>query len=111
MEKGGKTCPKRKFFRPWEKKLIRYDEPGMGNQNPDKKEDITIRNLYPGLNEEQLKEAEENLERYLELSIRIYERILNDPQAYSTFRALTASRQTPMIKGKRSTHNDTNSPA
>jgi len=77
-----------------------------------KEQGITIRDLYPHLNEEQLKEAEENLERYLELSIRIYERIRNDPQAYAAFRALTASRQNPMMKDERSNpHYDSNSPA
>ena len=70
--------------------------------------EMTIRDLYPHLNEEQLKEAEENLERYLELVLRIYERIHNDPEAYSAFKALTASRQNPKIKCERSNH-DSNS--
>lgn len=73
--------------------------------------DITIRDLYPRLNEEQLKEAEENLERYLELVLRIYDRIQKDPRAYSAFKALTASRQNLMMKEKRSSpHYDSNSP-
>ncbi len=76
-----------------------------------KEQDITIRDLYPRLNEEQLKEAEENLERYLELVLRIYERIQKDPQAYSALKALTASRQNHMMKEKRSSpHYDSNSP-
>ena len=74
-------------------------------------QDISIRALYPRLNEEQSKEAEENLERYLELVLRIYERIQKDPQAYSAFKALTASRQTLMMKDKRSNpYDDSNSP-
>jgi hypothetical protein len=73
--------------------------------------DITIRGLYPQLNEEQLKEAEENLERYLELVLRIYERIQKDPQAYSALNGLTASRQNLMMKEKRSnSHYGSNSP-
>ena len=71
-------------------------------EKPLKKQGITIRDLYPHLNEEQLKEAEENLERYLDLSIRMYERIRNDPQAYAAFKALTASRQNLMMEDKRS---------
>ena len=75
----------------------------MANKKSDKEEHITIRDLYPHLNEEQLEEAEENLERYLELVLRIYERIRNDPEAYSAFKALTASRESPIIKAERST--------
>lgn len=71
----------------------------MGNRKLE--EDITIRDLYPHLNDEELKEAEENLERYLELILRIYERIINDPEAYSTFKALTTSKQSPMMEGKK----------
>jgi hypothetical protein len=65
-----------------------------------RKEEITIRDLYPHLSEDQLKEAEENLERYLELVLRIYERIRGDPKAYSAFKSLTASRQNRMMKDK-----------
>jgi hypothetical protein len=76
-----------------------------------KGQDITIRDLYPHLDEEQLEEAEENLERYLELVLRIYERIQKDPEGYSAFKALTASRQNLMMKDKRSNPNyDFNSP-
>lgn len=58
------------------------DEPGRR---------ITIRDLYPGLDEEGLREAEENLDRYIKLTLRIYERIRSDPEAYAQFKALTAS--------------------
>lgn len=53
----------------------------------------TIRDLYPHLSEEQLKEAEEHFERYLELVLRIYERIRLDPEAYENFQALTAPKK------------------
>jgi hypothetical protein len=36
---------------------------------------VTVRDLYPHLNDEKLKEADENLDRYLELTLRIYDRI------------------------------------
>jgi hypothetical protein len=45
----------------------------MQNLAPDKKDRITIRDLYPHLDESQLKEAEENFQRYLEIALRIYE--------------------------------------
>jgi hypothetical protein len=35
----------------------------------------TIRDLYPGLNEEQLAQVEDSLERYLTLVLRIFERL------------------------------------
>lgn len=67
----------------------------------DKQDGPTIRELYPGLNEEQLKEAEENLERYVELALRIYDRIRSDPTAYAEFLALTASRRNGTIKAEK----------
>lgn len=61
----------------------------------------TIRELYPGLNDAQLKEAEDNLERYLQLALRVYERIQLDPDAYARFKALTGSEPDATIKGQR----------
>jgi hypothetical protein len=49
---------------------------------------LTIANLYPQLNEEQRKEAEENLERYLALMMRIYNRIQRS-QGHQSLNALT----------------------
>jgi len=49
----------------------------------------SVRDLYPSLSDDQAKEAEENLERYLELLLRIYERLQSDPDAYARFRTLT----------------------
>jgi hypothetical protein len=54
-------------------------------------QEITIRDLYPDLDAEQLKEAEENLGRYLELAVRMYERIRQDPETYARFKTLTGS--------------------
>jgi hypothetical protein len=44
-------------------------------QNKRQEEPITMRDLYPHLNEEQLKEAEENFERYIEVALEVYEDI------------------------------------
>ena len=74
----------------------------MKNLQSEKNREITIRDLYPHLSEAQLKEAEENLGRYLELELRVYERILADPEAYGRFRALTASKQRSTMDGERS---------
>lgn len=35
----------------------------------------TIRNLYPQFSDQELREAEENLDRYLALVLRIFERL------------------------------------
>jgi hypothetical protein len=66
------------------------------------KEAISLHDLYPQLNEEELREAEENLRLYLALTLRIFERIQSDPEAYSRFKALTASGQDPRMGGERS---------
>ncbi len=41
----------------------------------------TIRNLYPDLNDEQLAEVEDSLERYLALVMRIFERLESETDA------------------------------
>ena len=41
---------------------------------------ITFKDLYPQLSPEELLEAEENMNRYIELCLRIYTRIKADPQ-------------------------------
>ena len=64
----------------------------MHNSNVVKHQKIAISDLYPDLDDEQLKEAEENLERYLEVVQRIYNRIRSDPEAYARLQSLTASR-------------------
>ena len=74
----------------------------MANQKSESWDGPTIRDLYPCLTDEQLKEAEENLERYLELALRIYDRICSDPEAYAQFRALTASGRAATMDVERS---------
>jgi hypothetical protein len=64
--------------------------------------EITVRDLYPRLSEEELQCAEEKLEQYLALELRVFERLLRDPDAYARFGALTASEPKPMMGGERS---------
>ena len=40
----------------------------------------TIRDLYPNFTEQEVAEAEDNLDRYLALVLRIFERMGLDPQ-------------------------------
>ncbi len=47
---------------------------------------VTIQDLYPELSLEEQLEAERNLDRYIELMLRIYERIRHDPEAYAQFK-------------------------
>ena len=49
-----------------------------------------LRKLFPHWTEEQLQLAEERLERYLEISYRIYQRIISDPAEYARFQKLVA---------------------
>ena len=73
---------------------------------PEPERRITIRDLYPELNEEELREVEENLERYIKLTLRIYGRIRSDPEAYAKFKVLTASKTDPRIEIPRSNPTD-----
>lgn len=47
----------------------------------------SLRDLYPEMNEAELRQAEENLERYLALVLRIFDRVRGDPQAYAQLKA------------------------
>ena len=53
----------------------------------------SLRDLYPNATDEQLTEAEANLIADVQLTLRMYERIRNDPESYQQFRALTARMQ------------------
>ncbi|MBU6400341.1 MAG: hypothetical protein KGS61_08485 [Verrucomicrobia bacterium] len=54
----------------------------------------TIRDLYPTLGDEGLRQAEDNLAQYIALALRVYERVSSDPVAYAQFRALLAKNRT-----------------
>jgi len=59
----------------------------------------TISELYPELNDEDLKEAEKNLKRYADLVLRMYRRITSDPVAAQELEKLTESDSTDTISG------------
>lgn len=52
------------------------------------------------MSEEELKEAEENLDRYLELTLRVFLRIKADPKEYARFKALTDDGRRLTMKDK-----------
>ncbi len=70
---------------------------------------ITIADLYPHLSDEQLQEAEENLIRYVQLALQIYERIREDLELYAKFRHLTASKSHPSMHGTKADPPNTSS--
>lgn len=72
----------------------------MEPANSAEKNPPTLQELFPHLRDFQLKEAAENLDRYLELALRIYERLLLDPEGYARFQALTKARLDPKICDK-----------
>jgi hypothetical protein len=74
----------------------------MENHNRAQQSGPTLRDLYPHLDDEQLKEVEENLEQYLAFTLRLYLRICADPKTYEQFKALTASSVTPTMSVERS---------
>jgi len=55
----------------------------MNNHNSEDCEGL--RKLFPELTEEELKEADERIERYLELAMEVYEEILKDPVRLAEF--------------------------
>lgn len=74
----------------------------MAESTHHKDREITIRDLYPNLSEEQLREAEEVLDRYIELAVRMFKRIKADPKAYARFIALTDKKRASTIDNKQS---------
>jgi proline dehydrogenase len=48
-------------------------------QHESEPREITMRDLYPNLTEEEILEAERNFDRYIEIVIRMYERRCGKP--------------------------------
>lgn len=48
--------------------------------------DITIKSLFPSMNDSEANQAEDNMAAYLALMIRIYERISEDSEALAKLR-------------------------
>ncbi len=74
----------------------------MTGSNSSNNQHPSISELYPCLDQEQLKEAEENLERYIELILRIHARLREDPDSYGKFRDLTGGKSENRISDTRS---------
>lgn len=57
-------------------------------RQPEAPDPEEIRRLFPHLCDDQLVEAGENIDAYLEVLLGIYERLRNDPDAYRRFEAV-----------------------
>ena len=78
------------------------------NTPPDEQFEARLRPLYPKLNDDELKEAAENLRRYLALAVQVYNRICTDPKAHKRLNALL--RKQRMLRSQNGrTYNSTNS--
>jgi hypothetical protein len=69
----------------------------MSSKPQDERTVPTIYDLYPTLSEQEAIEAQENLRRYVQLALEIYERIRENPQLYATLRHLTDSQAHPSM--------------
>jgi hypothetical protein len=65
-------------------------DPTIKNQKGEEKS-LTIRQLYPELSDEQLRDAEENLRRYFAIALDIYEE--QGLHAIDTFPTLTKMKE------------------
>ena len=63
----------------------------MQNEHP------TLRQIYLQLSEEQLKEADHNIQQYLALVLRVHARLEQDPVAMAEFLDLTKRRDSRRV--------------
>ena len=75
----------------------------MGESLSPAEKESTIRDLFPDLDEAQLREADGRVRDYLAFTVRMYDRIRSDPEAYARFKVLTAERHRCNIDTNRST--------
>jgi hypothetical protein len=79
----------------------------MDPNTPSPQPEKTLRQLYPHLSDAQLAEANENLRQYVELALRVFERLELDTEEWARFETLTASRRDSRINHEKP---QTNSP-
>ncbi len=78
--------------------ILRYGSAMQHTQRT--KDTATIRDVFPDFSDEQLREAEEQLQDYLAFVLRMYSRIRADPAAYARFNALTVGRRSRTMESK-----------
>ena len=68
----------------------------MTQHVPERADELSaLRRLYPELSDKEIEEAQEALDRYVDLVARMAERIKADPEAYEQFRRLLEDRMKP----------------
>ena len=60
------------------------NQPDLYNPHSESDSLEGIRKLYPNLTDEQLSEAQENLDRYIEVALRICERLSEEKAGYDS---------------------------
>jgi hypothetical protein len=75
-----------------------------------KEPDSKLRTIYPQLSDEELLIAEEKLDEYLRFTMRMYERIVRDPELYREFKVLTEKESGSTIDRERSNSNESSTP-
>jgi len=70
------------------------------NEQPDRKDAPSLRDLFPHLSEKELVEVEETLCGYLGALWTIYDRISKDPVEYKKLKASLAEREGRKTKDK-----------
>lgn len=61
---------------------------------------MSLKRLYPGLDEQQYRRLDSWYARYAALLLRIHERLASDPEAHARFAALTSQSHRPTMSGK-----------
>jgi hypothetical protein len=77
----------------------------MSNKKKRPPERPTIEDLYPELSPEEQEEAERNLRAYLELVVRIFERIRRQPGGEEILRQLTEDEEVRTIEDRSNINN------
>ena len=76
----------------------------MTNNTSTRDRERALRDLYPSLNEGQIREAEENLDRYMDVVLRIYTRIDQQRESDDPVKCLTTLTSNGGMESERSTN-------
>ena len=72
---------------------------------------LPVRELYPELSDEKLRDAEAHLERYLAVVVRIAERLHSADRSYAQSQLLTRSSSDAAMEEERSTNTRIDAPS
>src|SRR5205085_1841036 len=101
---GGSVCRKGKDVPPWFAHRPCVCSWDMKKTTSTGDRERALRDLYPSLSEGQLREVEENLARYVEVVLRIYERVRQDSPSGVAPTSLTGATNGGAMEAERSTN-------